>query len=376
MRVRGKARKPGRVIGRVLGVAATVALAGGITTSPAGAAVTTSPVMWEISYLGGANTNMTGIAAFSGTDIWASGGPSSGSFVNANQNLLVHWNGVSWHAVSIPGSSGYLFGDIAGSAGNDLWVFAANKAGRNEAFRYDGAHWHAIAVPASSLGLPVVLSSKNVWLNNGPACQIPSGNTAWKCTSYVYHFDGTKWRKISIPGEFISQITASPSGAVLAVGNAPHNRTTGAGPVSAFRWNGHRWYALSMPHPQSSYMPQIAVDSVDDIWIDSVNPAVDNDALLHWDGHRWTTLASDVGFAGTPSLAADGHGGVWVGDVKHYTDGAWVIAEHDPSIEGETGDITDVAAVPGTADTYVEATPLVANKKPDRAVVLVYRPLP
>jgi hypothetical protein len=333
--------------------------------------------MWELSYTGGANTVMTGIAAFSATDIWAVGGPDDGSYVNANKHILVHWNGVSWHAVSIPGSSGYAFWAIAGSSGNDVWVFGENKAGRTEAFRYDGTHWHPISVPvASALGPPVVVTSKNVWLNGGGGCET-SASTATKCVSYQYHFDGTKWRKTSIAGELISQIAASPSGAVLAVGNRPHNGTangTVVGPISVFRWNGHRWYALSMPHPQSSYVPQITVGSVNDIWVGSVSP-VGDDAVLHWNGHHWTTLVSHEGFAGTPALAADGHGGVWVSDARHYTDGTWVSVEHDPSIYGETEANAQVAAVPGTAGTYVEASPLTVYKKPFHAVVLVYGPL-
>lgn len=344
---------------------AALALAGGGASSRAGAQVT-SATQWQSWYTSSANNVLTGIRAFSKSDIWAVGQPDDSS----DHPFVIQWNGAGWHSLAIPGSAGFSTVNVAGSSAKDVWVFGSNTAGKWEAFRWGGARWHTqSSAPVSGMATPVVLSATSVWVDAGPTWQ---GSVP---TSYLYHWNGSTWQKTSIRGEFISGIAASSSGAVLAVGNVP-NLTTGVGPVSVFRWSSGRWQALAMQHPRSQYAPQIAVGPLSDIWVDNVATVAGDDSVLHWDCSKWTTLVSYGGATGTPALAADGDGGVWVSDFRHYTGAAWVSATHAPSIYGTTSYQAPVTPVPGSPGTYAEAAGLSVYGKPAHPIVLVYGPLP
>jgi hypothetical protein len=341
------------------------------TAAPAQAAVSTA--QWQAWYSSGADYVLWGIAAFSRTSIWAVGAPANYSY----HSLVIHWDGQRWRTVTIPGVSGYYTYAVAGSAATDVWVFGDDKAGKAEAFRWDGAHWHTIVLPAgiTGIGRPAVISATSAWIDMSPSCQGWTGNSAWKCTTRLYHWNGRTWRKTSI-GEFVSGVAASPSGMVLAVGNVPHGNS-GSGPVSAFQWTGSQWRGVSMPHPLGAYAPQIAMDSASDAWISSEKTTKVLDYVLHWDGHRWTEINTSGGVAelnGSPPVAPDGQGGVWLGDWAHYTRGKWVDTSHFAAGLPEVNS-TEVTPVPGMPGSYLQSAYL-GMPEAFHPGVLVYGPIP
>ena len=366
---------PVRVRTNVMGAMAAVTIAAAAAFgafvgggAQAGAATT---AQWRSWYSSSASVFMTGVVAFGPKAIWSVGVPDNYSY----RPFVVRWDGSSWRSVSIPGSAGYQTAAIGGSSTGNVWVFAGNKVGQKKAFRFDGAHWHTIAVPANSFGWasPVVLSKTNVWINSGPQCKTVA-NSNWGCTSHLYHWNGRSWQKTSI-GDFVSGIAAAPSGAVLAVGNAPRDMQ-GNGPVSVFRWSGTRWKAISMPHPKAAYAPQIAMSSTSDIWVSDVGAVPADDSVLHWNGSKWTTINSYGGLNSTPKVAADGAGGVWLGDWDHYTVGKWVYVL--TGLDAGFGAIqsTELTRVPGAPGTYVASAYIGQNQNSYHPAVIIYGPQP
>ena len=64
------------------------------------------------------------------------------------------------------------------------------------------------------------------------------------------------------------------------------------------RWNGSAW-AVASRFPQSDYLRDVSADSVNDIWVvGSGDSSPDRTLAVHWNGHRWSVVA-------TPNVGSD-----------------------------------------------------------------------
>lgn len=102
-------------------------------------------------------------------------------------------------------------------------------------------------------------------------------------TSFVLHWNGTKWVKVGVP------VLPLPYGATLSYSNI-----TAVGPHDA-------WLMRTIS--------------------DKSGPPTT--AMMHWNGKAWLTVASPADIVG--SLVTDGHGGLWADGIDINPGGFWNI---------------------------------------------------
>jgi hypothetical protein len=138
---------------------------------------------------GGLPLQITGVTAFSPTNVWVWGG--SGAYPGVG---TWHLQGTTWTRVT--GTGGNIAAASALSPA-DIWAVGGNStAPQNIIVNYNGTAWQQ----ATSSALDNVqftpsilaLSSTNVWT----AGQVASGTTS---VPYLLHMSGTTWTRVKIP---------------------------------------------------------------------------------------------------------------------------------------------------------------------------------
>jgi hypothetical protein len=92
-------------------------------------------------------TTLTGVAAVSPTDIYASGYQADVNDQNLREPFLLHWNGTAWSVVTVPntGTEGSQFLGITALSGSDVWAVGATDESDGSiltfAERFNGTAW-------------------------------------------------------------------------------------------------------------------------------------------------------------------------------------------------------------------------------------------
>lgn len=188
------------------------------------------------------------ISALFPTDIWAVGSYSDGSIW---RTLVEHWDGVNWTVVPSPnrGTTGeeddYLNG-VAAIAPNDVWAvgsYGTNHARHAQILHWDGAEWRVAPLPpfpeeSSGLSGITSLSATNMWAvgwkRAGPLPEV-----------LILHWDGASWNVVGVKGLCpggASDITALDANHLWIIGGC--SNTDGA---LFAHWNGHRWTRVASP---------------------------------------------------------------------------------------------------------------------------------
>jgi hypothetical protein len=143
----------------------------------------------------------TEVSVLSQHDIWALGRRASAPGLSTAQ-ILMHWNGKSWHVVPVPqvrlpaGTDAYV-GNLVALGPADAWVLRDEMRGTAGAtttglLHWNGRSWSRVAVPSGVSIISDVTPDGHggLWLaGNGP-------KPAYKW--YLYHLDG-KWRRYDVP---------------------------------------------------------------------------------------------------------------------------------------------------------------------------------
>jgi len=149
----------------------------------------------------GTTANLYGVWAAEANDVWAVGG----SPVHAGQNdVLLHYDGVSWGVVPPPRSLGATYFKIWGLSASDVDVVAS--AGL--ALHYDGTSWTEITTGESAPLVTVHGDSARVLAIGGP----PATLVAWT---------GTAWKRQPVPAQMSGAMTGifvDESGTTFMVG--------------------------------------------------------------------------------------------------------------------------------------------------------------
>jgi len=205
---------------------------------------------------------LNSVTAISANNVWAVG-------FTAGHNLIEHFDGKSWSIFSAPSPrNSDLFG-VSGDSPSDVW--AVGTVGRSDSapefLHFNGTAWSTVTGPVVGFGSflrsVVALAPNNAWAVGGnliehfdgtswsvvTSPQVGSGNdlfgvaavsanNVWAVGRFVdpnanvdrtltLHFDGTSWSIISSPNvtagdnDFLTGVTASSTGDVVAVGAAP-----------------------------------------------------------------------------------------------------------------------------------------------------------
>jgi hypothetical protein len=172
---------------------------------------------------GTGNNLLTGVAAVSGTDVWA-----VGHFIDDGgvfRTLTENWNGAAWNIVASPNKAGVqnTLNSVAAASGKYIW--AVGEAGSNTLIeQWNGTSWVVVPSPTpagSSFNLlngVAIVNGSDVWAVG----QSQNGTTGVSST-LIEQWNGLKWSNVpsSAPGSApaLTGVAADPaSGQAWAVG--------------------------------------------------------------------------------------------------------------------------------------------------------------
>jgi hypothetical protein len=226
---------------------------------------------------------LTGIWAFSSTDIWAVGYYYVGDAVA--QPHILHWNGLAWMASPTPAVEGstYLYG-VSGTSSTDVWA-VGESVDNTYTLHWDGVEWTEIPSPNPSEGPNTLYAVDAI----SPTDAWAVGQAQFHDT-LTFHWDGLVWEDIPSPntrrGGTLTGVSAVSSTDVWAVGSRDTETDTS---MLAVHWNGSQW-AIARDNDlftgrESTFLGVAAIAS-DDVW------AVGEDRnetpmIRHWTGLDW-----------------------------------------------------------------------------------------
>lgn len=201
-------------------------------------------------------------------DVWAS------DRVSAGPSLLQHFDGVSWSPVPLPATARpvYLSSGCATSP-TDAWAVGTTV------LRWDGAVWREEQGDWPGLAEAFCLGSTSLW----------AVGTAADGTGRVLHWDGAAFSTSLVTAEAtLQRVYARADGDVWVTG------TSRVGTGLVFHFDGSSW-------SKSDWTSAVAGFDVNDVnaqftavigdgrevWV-----ATNVGFVLHWDGQRWTRLAT------------------------------------------------------------------------------------
>jgi len=228
----------------VVGQAGTTLLAVGALSGPPMLIMERIGTTWKRFPVPSAAGDLESIAVTGARSAWAVGvtvNPSTGAPIG---DVLMRWNGSTWHSASFP------------------------LHGTNENL------WHLAVGPHSALW--AVGDSHN------------SAGTSFTPISMV--FNGASWRKVAVPAPAnsgLSGVAFVPGGTALAGGSSGNGKRT-----LIVQWTGTAWRQVATPNPYAGrdYINSVAAASAHDAWAVGVGGAgtvANKTLILHWNGAAW-----------------------------------------------------------------------------------------
>jgi hypothetical protein len=245
-----------------------------------------------------------GVAASSARDVWAVGGTN---WFSPTDTLAEHWNGSSWQQVATPSpAGGGYFNAVAVTSASNAWAVGLAGPGPGVPAsttplieRWNGRHWtiQQIAMPAGGgqFAGVMALSASNAWAVGWTDAKVQ--------TTLIEHWNGRTWTRVASPNEgtasFLHAITAKSSDNAWAVGS--FIAADGTNKTLTMHWNGSHWTAVPSETPGGDdAFTSVTASWTNNIWAVGIrNPSRCSNGgpqckslIEHWDGTRWTLLAS------------------------------------------------------------------------------------
>jgi hypothetical protein len=242
----------------------------------------------------GSETNiLEAVAVLSPCNAWAVG-YSFTTGASGNQNLIEHWNGATWKAVTSPdpGANNYLLSVRAVSARN-IWAVGGTD-NKTSILHYDGTAWKPVTSPnpgtTNELRGVRAVSASNIWAVGYQA-------TGSKNSGLIVHYDGHTWRTVHSPApgtdSSLAAVAATSARDVWAVGNFASS--SGSIRTLIEHWNGTRWRQVSSPSPapDNNNLEGVGATSARDAWaVGTFVTTAHRTLILHWNGRKWARVAS------------------------------------------------------------------------------------
>jgi hypothetical protein len=194
------------------------------------------------------------VTAVATDDVWAVGETlgAGGAF----QPLIEHWNGRKWGVVASPavGPQNTELSGLAAVSATDIWAvgfFLATSGGPSQTLtlHWDGSGWSVVPSPdatveSNRLQAAAAVATNDVWAVG----QATSGSSV---NTLIERWDGTTWGVVASPaaGQLRGIAVVSPTD-IWAVGSV----TTSSGPTQTVieQWDGAGWTVVASPDPSAS----------------------------------------------------------------------------------------------------------------------------
>jgi hypothetical protein len=272
------------------------------------------------------------------SDAWAFGGTAlSGGTAPSGTPVAEHWNGRSWRGSALP--RGLHDTIVAASAASATDIWAVTHFG-GYFLHWNGARWSlAKRLPgAGQLTGVTALSPSDVWVFGGGG--FIGGLGTW-------HFNGRTWRQWKGNANGLETASAVSPANIWAIGGVVSPAST------IMHFNGVSWRPVTAKVLSGLQFQHLSAFSRTNIWASAFNPAGSSAGfLVHFNGVRWTRFALPWKVV-TGSIAADGHGGLWL--AADGPAGAFVVHRTASGGWSRTHISTfqfDLALVPGTTSMW------------------------
>jgi len=286
----------------VAGLAAPLALAGGLAGLAPASAATAAPC---VSLTGAppfvpSNTDntFTGVTEISPCDVWAAGFDLSGG---ADRSLTEHWDGFAWtqFPAPSPGPDGTVLEDVRAISSNDVWAvgsFADSSGQHTLALHWDGSQWSQVpsfspAGTFSQFRAVRAASTNDVWAVGS------SFSNATGFQTLIEHWNGTQWSQVTSPNPGGSSTNNTLTGlAVTSTSNAwavGTSSTATADHTLILRWNGTQWSQVTSPTPDGNdQLRSASATSASNAWAVGASTDGSKTLILHWNGTSWNQVTS------------------------------------------------------------------------------------
>jgi hypothetical protein len=325
------------------GLAAPLALAGGLAGPAPASAATAAPcvTLTGAAPFAPSNTDntFTGVTEISPCDVWAAGFDLAGG---ADGTLAEHWDGSSWtqFPTPSPGPDGSVLEDVRAISSNDVWAvgsFADSSGQQNTlALHWDGSQWSVVSTPNppntfSQLRAVRAVSTNDVWAVGS------SFSNATGFQTLTEHWNGTQWSVVPSPNpgapstdNTLLGLAVTSTKDAWAVGTSS---TATADHTLILHWNGTSWTQATSPTPGGSdQLRSASATSASNAWAVGASSDGSKTVILRWNGTSWKPVASPsptadnglfgvaatsasnawaVGFTGTSTLILAWNGTKW-----------------------------------------------------------------
>ncbi|MEW6058701.1 MAG: hypothetical protein AB1551_00910 [Actinomycetota bacterium] len=312
------------VAAAIVGFSLDAAFSGGdgqpaATGTPKPAAPTCMP-MWETASsadpdLGG--NQLLGVSALSRNEVWAVGarGPAEAPVAT----LVERWDGERWEVVASAnvGTVANVLRAVDAMSADDAWAVGSTSSGGDDQpliLHWDGASWSASTVPyvtaGASLSGVVAVSRDDAW-----AVGSAGDKTLGLERAFALHWDGLSWTETTVPAgggrSLLASVGAASSNDVWAVGYRQRRPLV-------MRFDGDTWAPVAIE--ATGALSAVAVIAPDEIW------AVGS-SIWSWDGSSWTESATIRGNGSLLGVAGASPDDVWAVGSRPAGGGTRALAE-------------------------------------------------
>jgi hypothetical protein len=309
--------------------------------APAQAAVTGWRPFFSRHY--GAPGNSSGylaVAAPGKSDAWAFGGTAlSGGTSPFGRPVAERWNGRAWRGSPLPAGLHDTINAVSAPSATDIW--AVTHFG-GYVLHWNGARWSLAKRLTGSGQLTGVtaVSANDVWVFGG------GGETGGLGT---WHFNGRVWRQWTGNASGLERASALSGSNIWALGGTLTPFST------MMHFNGRSWRPVTASALSGLSFGGIRAFSRTDIWATAIAVGGNQpDFLVHFNGTQWTRFELPWKVGGD-SIAADGHGGLWMNAVGLLSGQPYVVHRTATGRWGRTPIGTflfGLALIPGTASLW------------------------
>lgn len=301
-------------------------------------------------------------------DAWAVGFVSA---ARGGHSVVLRWRSGRWSTVRLPAlpGQGPMLDAVGASSPTNVWAQGTTllhpSIGQwtELTLHWDGRSWKVTTrgsfMDPEFVYRVLALGPRDVWSfgENGSGPFLP----------FARHFDGTRWRNVSVPG-FIVGVSALSARDIWGAGAVDSH----AGPVPAImRWTGRRWRVVARPQIRGAAGNAAGFDAVAalsdrNVWaagsFDTRNGVV-HPVVLHFNGTGWRQF--DLGSENSVlfQIVPDGLGGLWASDNNgnffHFSHGRWTRIPA-PRRAGYATEITALVHIPRTSSLW--STALLSNR--------------
>ncbi len=244
----------------------------------------------------------------------------------------------TWAQVPTPNAGGSSNDDflrsVAVTSTSNAWVvgdYDDGTAARTLILHWNGSRWTEVASPNPGTGS----NYDELW-----STAATSASNAWAVGDYwngtakrtlILHWNGTRWTKVASPNaggaasaNFLDGVVATSASNVWAIGGYDNGTAT---QTLILHWNGTRWTKVASPNPGGSSNDNrvngVVATSATNAW--AVGYYYDGTTyqtlVLHWDGTSWTKVSS-------PNPSGSSNFNELLGVAATSASNAWAVGEY------------------------------------------------